>query len=226
MSPETEIVQRIRFTCGIKGPLVYVAVLDMMHIWGRLLRRAEIPIAYSQGFHPQPKLQIAAPLPVGYSSEYELVDVFLTQKQKLGDVYEATKTQTPQGLEIINTQNVPVNAPAAQATMREAVYRVRVWTDEKATVLKRRIQNLLAREEIIRQRAKKNETVEYDLRPLVHDIRYDHSREEYHQLQVRVRCSPRGAGRPEEIVDELNLDPTHYTIHRTRLIQEQEKESN
>ncbi len=222
MSSEAEIVQRIRVTYGVNGPLKYVAVLDMMHIWGRLLRRAEVPIAYSQGFHPQPKLQIAAPLPVGYSSEYELIDVFLTQKQELPDIYRATKAQTPRGLEILDTENIPLSAPAAQATMREAIYRVRIWTDKKTAVLKQRIQSLLSKTEIIRQRSKKDEIVEYDLRPLVHNIEYNHTKEGYHQLRVRVRCSPRGAGRPEEIVDELDLDPPHYTIHRIHLIQEQE----
>ncbi len=221
MSPDERIVQRLRFTYGVAGPLRYVAVLDMMRIWGRLLRRAEIPIAYSQGFHPKPKLQIAAPLPVGYSSECEMIDVFLNREVKASKVHTTTRRQSPVGLDIMDIDKVPVKAPAAQGTMREAIYRVRIWTDKKAAMLNKGVQNLLSREEIIRQRFKKGEMVDYDLRPLVHDIAYDHAREEYHQLQVRVRCSPRGAGRPEEIVDELHLDPTHYTIHRTHLIQKQ-----
>lgn len=226
MNSRTEPLQRVRFTYGVDGPLKYVAVLDMMRIWGRLLRRAEIPIAYSQGFHPQPRLQIAAPLPVGYSSECELIDAFLNEEQELVQVYEATREQTPMGLDILDIENVPVRAPAAQGQMREAVYRVRIWTDETASVLKERIQGLLSRSAIFRQRRKKDEKVDYDLRPLVHDIEYSHAKEGYHQLQTRVRCSPRGAGRPEEIVDELDLHPTHYTIHRTNLVQEHEKESH
>lgn len=225
MNSEMEIVQRVRFTYGVDGPLKYVAVLDMMRIWGRLLRRAEIPIAYSQGFHPQPRLQIAAPLPVGYSSECELIDAFLNEEQELSQVYEAAREQTPMGLCVSDIKNVPVRAPAAQGQMREAVYRVRIWTDERALVLKEHIQSMLSRSEIVRQRRKKDEMVGYDLRPLIHDIQYDQAGEGYYQLQVRVRCSPRGAGRPEEIVDELDLHATHYTIHRTRLIQEHEKEN-
>ncbi|MEA3406731.1 MAG: TIGR03936 family radical SAM-associated protein [Chloroflexota bacterium] len=222
MNSERRIRQRIRFTYGVDGPLKYVAVLDMMRIWGRLLRRADIPIAYSQGFHPQPRLQIAAPLPVGYSSECELIDAFLTQEQELTQVRDATKVQAPRGLDILNVENVPVKASAAQATMREAIYRVRIWTVKAAPVLKRRIQNLLSQSEIIRQRFKKGNMIDYDLRPLIHDIEYVHTREEYHQLRMRVRCSPRGAGRPEEIVDELDIEPTYYTIHRTHLIQKKE----
>ena len=225
MNPKSDIVQRVRFTYGIDGPLRYVAVLDMMRIWGRLLRRANMPIAYSQGFHPQPRLQIAAPLPVGYSSEYELTDAFFNQEKALAEIHQATKPQSPDGLEIMDVEPVPVRAPAAQGTMREAVYRVRIWTGRSEDALKERIGNLLSRSEIIRQRFKKGEMVDYDLRPLVHDIKHVHQKEGYHQLYVRVRCSPRGAGRPEEIVDQLDLDPTHYTIHRTRLIQEQEKEN-
>ena len=55
--------------------LRYTAVLDIHKIWERYLRRAKLHLTYSQGFHPQPKLAQAAPLPLGFLSTDEFIDV-------------------------------------------------------------------------------------------------------------------------------------------------------
>ncbi|MFQ5886684.1 MAG: TIGR03936 family radical SAM-associated protein, partial [Anaerolineae bacterium] len=58
--------QRIRITFSKGEEIQYISHLDMMRLWKRTLRRANLPLAYSKGFNPQPKISIAAPLPVGF----------------------------------------------------------------------------------------------------------------------------------------------------------------
>ncbi|MGF1504453.1 MAG: TIGR03936 family radical SAM-associated protein [Anaerolineae bacterium] len=65
---------RIRF--GKQDDLRYTGNLDIARIWERTLRRAGAPGVYSNGYNPRPKLQIAAALPLGYSSVCEIVDVW------------------------------------------------------------------------------------------------------------------------------------------------------
>ena len=71
---------RIRVTFSKTGPLIYIGNLDLYTIWERAARRAGLALAYSQGFHPQPKIHFAAPLPLGFSSRCELLDMRLNEE--------------------------------------------------------------------------------------------------------------------------------------------------
>ena len=66
---------RIRITFSKQGALRYTGHLDLHNLWERAARRAAIPLAYSQGFHPQPKIQLAAALPLGFSSRAEVCSI-------------------------------------------------------------------------------------------------------------------------------------------------------
>ncbi|UCG84296.1 MAG: DUF2344 domain-containing protein, partial [Dehalococcoidia bacterium] len=70
-------MQRLRVTFSRSDSLKFISHLDMMRLWQRALRRADIPLAYSQGFSPHPRLSLAAPLAIGVTSSAELMDVFL-----------------------------------------------------------------------------------------------------------------------------------------------------
>ncbi len=71
--------QRLRITFSQQGVLRYVGHLDVVRTWERALRRASIPLAYSEGFNPQPRLFFAAALPLGATGQREIVDVVLAE---------------------------------------------------------------------------------------------------------------------------------------------------
>jgi radical SAM-linked protein len=64
---------RLRFSRGAR--LKYISHLDLIRLWHRAFRRAGLELAYSEGFNPHPRIQIAAPLPLGVTGESELMDV-------------------------------------------------------------------------------------------------------------------------------------------------------
>ena len=70
-------MQRLRVTFSRGEELKYLSHLDVMRLWERALRRADLPLAYSQGFSPHAKISIAAPLPLGVTGERELMDIVL-----------------------------------------------------------------------------------------------------------------------------------------------------
>ena len=70
---------RLRITFEKQGALRYIGHLDLHKLWERSTRRANITLAYSQGFHPMPKIQLASALPLGFSSEGEVVDLFTVE---------------------------------------------------------------------------------------------------------------------------------------------------
>ena len=214
----TEVAQRLRATFGVGGALVYTSVLDMGRLWERLLRRAKVPLAYTRGFSPHPRLQFAAPLPVGYSSECEVVDVFLAEPMIPLDLTQATRAQAPQGLSISRVEEALLRASSLQATMRGAHYRVRIWSPERQSHIEAAVRDILDRTQIIRQRVKKGRMRDYDLRPLIDDVSVSASDGDTHTLYMVLRCGPHGSGRPEEIVREMDVNVSHYTIHRCRLL--------
>ena len=71
-------IQRLRVKFGRGRKLKYISHLDLMRLWERGLRRAGVPVAYSEGFNPRPRLSFASPLAVGTTSESELLDILLT----------------------------------------------------------------------------------------------------------------------------------------------------
>ena len=215
--------ERLRVTFGVTAPLCYVSVLDMGRVWSRLLRRAHIPLAYTRGFSPHPKLYFASALPVGYTSDCELVDIILNQPMVPSGFTKAAAVQCPSGLAIIQTRQVALSDPKPQSQMREATYRVGLRTSEGLAV-QEAVDQLLSRESVTRSRTVKGRHREYNLRPLVHGIRYLATTDSHHVLEMSLRCGSHGSGRPEEVIASLGLELTSYTIHRTGLIWQTEEE--
>jgi radical SAM-linked protein len=72
-------MQRVRITFTKEGATRYISHLDLARAVERALNRAGLPVAYSQGFNRRPRLSLAAALPLGYTSEAEMADVWLTE---------------------------------------------------------------------------------------------------------------------------------------------------
>jgi len=212
-------VQRTRVTFGIEGSLIYASVLDLGRLWERLLRRAGAPLAYTQGYSPHPRFQFASPLPVGYSSECEVMDIWLDRRVDLMGLARGMRSQSPIGLTIREVAEVPLSGPYPQSTLRAAEYRVHVESPMAAPEIGAAVEGLLARTSIERRRVRKRGQLQsYDLRPLIRNVRYEGVEDNAHRLWMDVQCGPQGSGRPEEIVGAMEVDASHVTIHRIRLV--------
>ncbi len=212
-------MQRARVTFGLSGPLVYASVLDLGRLWERLLRRAGVPLAYTQGYSPHPRFQFASPLPVGYSSECEVMDIWLDRRMDLGELVREMRSQSPVSLTIREVAEVPLAAPYPQTTLRAAEYRVYVQSPASVTEVGAAIERLLAQPAIERRRVrKKGQLQSYDLRPLIRGVRHEGVEGNTHRLWIDVQCGPQGSGRPEEIVEAMGVGASHVAIHRIRLV--------
>ncbi len=122
-------VQRMRIHYGRSGDLQYVAHLDLIRLWERAFRRAGVPAAYSEGHTPRPRLSIASALPIGVTSEAELLDVYL--KRRLAPFYflKRLEPQLPAAIQVFDARDVPLDWPSLQSQVRKASYDVVVETD-------------------------------------------------------------------------------------------------
>lgn len=198
-------LQRLRVTFSRTGDLRFLSHLDMARLWHRALRRAQVPVAYTQGFNPQPRLAFAAALPVGHVGHRELLDIWLEERWRPEEFLEALTPQLLAGVSLVDCTPVPLGAPSLQSLVRAARYRVTVPWGGAAEAVQERVEEFLAREHVPwrRVRRRKEETV--DLRPLVLDMRVEDVSEGTCRLWMRLRAGPQGSVRPEDVLAALAM---------------------
>ena len=201
---------RLRITFAKVGPLRYTGHLDLHRLWERAARRAQLPLAYSQGFHPQPKLAIAAALPLGFSSRCEVLDMRLEQDIALDGLREKLQETLPTGIQVANVERVDDKLPALQTLVASAEYQVALTEPMDNIELKRRIDSVMASESIIRERRGKT----YDLRPLIEQLDVESDG----LICMRLAAREGATGRPEEVLDILGISFEETRIERTQLI--------
>jgi radical SAM-linked protein len=210
---------RIRITFAKQGPLRYTGHLDLHKLWERAARRAELPLAYSQGFHPQPKMNIATALPLGFSSRCEVMDMKLEHEIQLEGLREKLQQTLPTGIQVLNVEGADERAPALQTQVASAEYQVTLTGSIDESELKRKIDSVMESESLIRERRGKM----YDLRPLIEQLSLTPSplpEGEGQRVRVFMRLAARegATGRPEEVLDTLGIAFEETRIERTRLI--------
>jgi len=119
-------VQRIRVWFRKGERLRYISHLDVLRFWERAIRRAGLPLAYSQGFTPHPKLAFASPLPLGFVGESEIMDVTLDERMDLESFRARLAAETSEDLGMVAAAEVPLGTPAPQACLAWADYSVDV----------------------------------------------------------------------------------------------------
>jgi radical SAM-linked protein len=129
-------MQRLRLRFSRGEELKYISHLDLMRLWERALRRAGIPIAYSEGFSPHPRISLAAPLPVGVTSEAELMDIVVKKVVSPYFFIQNTKQQLPQGIEVFEVLQVPLTLPSLQSQAHFIEYHVSDKSDKTLDEIK------------------------------------------------------------------------------------------
>ena len=192
----------------------FVGHLDLAKTWERILRRADLPVAYSQGFHPLPKITFASALPVGCTSDCELMDVVLSEPMDSSDVIARLAPTLPAGIAVTSVAEVPLNAPALQAELRWAEYVVTVEMDEAPEQIEQKVQAFLAAPALPRERRGKS----YDLRPLVLSLSAEVVRDSSVQIVMRLLADANvGTGRPDEVLAALGWGDAPVQVHRRML---------
>ena len=205
---------RIQITFSKQGALRYTGHLDLHKLWERAARRAELPLAYSQGFHPQPKMNIAAALPLGFSSRCEVLDMKLERDIPLDGLSDTLQATLPSGIRVLSITQVDDRAPALQTQVVSAEYEVHFTEPVDGSEMKRKVDSVMESESIIRTRRGK----EYDLRPLIESLTSVSSPEGRGEKIIMKLSAKEGAtGRPEEVLDVLGIAFEGTRIERIRL---------
>ena len=191
-----------------------------MRLWERALHRAQIPLAYSAGFSPHPRLSLAAPLPVGVTSEAELMDVFVARWVSPHWFTPSVSRQLPPGMEILEVYPIALSMPSLQSQVRYAEYRVEVVTEKEPRDIASAVSVLLSVEHLPWHHQRDTGRRSYDLRALIDDLWLTGWCQPYCTIGMRLRCDSNGSGRPEQVVSALGFTSYPQSIHRTKLVLE------
>ena len=206
---------RIRITFSKQGALRYTGHLDLHNLWERAARRAALPLAYSQGFHPQPRINLASALPLGFSSRAEVMDIWLKEERDPAQLRADVQACLPADIQILDIQTVDDRAPKLQVSVLSAEYEAILSPEVDAPNLDAKVAALLGAESLPRERRGK----QYDLRPLIESVEAAPAEGSgKRRLAMRLAARDGATGRPEEVIDALGIPVEFARVERTKLI--------
>jgi radical SAM family uncharacterized protein/radical SAM-linked protein len=122
--------QRLRVWFGKLGEMALVSHLDLVRLFDRAVRRAALPISFTNGYHPGPRISIANALPLGVTSSGEIIDLELTERLEAEVFQQKLSAQLPAEIPIYKIQEIPIHSPATTSLIERAEYLIEVATVE------------------------------------------------------------------------------------------------
>jgi radical SAM-linked protein len=207
---------RIRIKFSKKEAMRFTGHLDLFRTLERTIRRAKLPLSYSQGFNPHPKISLASALPLGLTSEAEVADIWFNKELPLKEVNQALVSALPPGIQIHEMDLVDLKEPKLQNTLQSAVFTAILL--EPFDNLEISVQEFLDAEEVIIEKIKKGKKRIINIREFVHSIEIVDNNEGKQILKLHLSAREGKTGRPDVVLSQLGIDPLSTRIHRTELI--------
>lgn len=210
-------MQRLRIRFSRREEIKFISHLDIMRLWQRALHRAGIPLSYSEGFSPHPRISLAAPLQVGVTSQTELMDIFCNRWVSPHFFTDAVKQQLPPGIEILQVYAVAPTMPSLQSQVSLSEYEVQIETEKDKPDIESALASLLSAKQLPWHHERDTGTRNYDLRALIDELWLIKWQKGSCTIGMRLRCDNSGSGRPEQVIAALGFGYPR-SIHRTKLI--------
>ena len=216
---------KIRIKFSKTGAVKFIGHLDTMRYFQKLMRRADIPIAYSSGLSPHQVMSFALPLGIGLESDAEYMDIEITEPILSKDALEAMNAASAEGMRVLSFRELPESAGNAMASVASADYLISFREGfEPPFLLKTAFVELMEQEEIIISKKTKRSEQEIDLKPFI----YLHEAAEK-SVMLRLSCGSVTNIKPELVMDALyrkqgaKLDEFGLLIKRLELYTKQDQ---
>jgi radical SAM family uncharacterized protein/radical SAM-linked protein len=203
---------KIRVKFAKREPIKFIAHLDLMKTVIAAFHRAELPIAYSQGFNPQPRLSFASALSLGSTSIAEYFECEISKYIPPNEFIQQFAEQVPDGMELLDIWLVPFNAPTLSSIITATTYLI--WNlpkDISFDTLTKKAEQLLFQKEIFIQRQFPDKTSSINIRPNLSKIEITLNKKNEPEVYLLLNISKQGSARPNEVM-ALLLDAPDETI--------------
>lgn len=206
----------IRF--GKQPRLRFISHLDLQRFFQRALNRTGLPIAFSQGFNPHPLLSFGSALALGWTSEYEIIDVKLAVPMGRKRTEEAMRAALPIDLPVLEVKLVDDKHPAPMSMVRASDYEITLLGDNAQAVIDA-ADLFLEKTSVMAMRKTKSGEKEVDIRSWAFSIEKTES-----GLKVRLKATEKETLKPDLLVRTLaelaGVEPPEARIHRSCLLGE------
>ncbi len=188
---------RLRIRWGKSERYRYMSHLENMTAIERAIRRAGLPVAYSQGFNPTMKLSFGPPLPLGFTSEAEFVDITL-EENLLPYMVDKLKSVMPEGMDILDAGAVIGKTRSLSSLLNRVVYPLPVSELGDPGELADRVERILAAKGLEIERQTKSGVKVIDVRDAIHNLTFEDG-----ALIMVLGLGEGGYVRPTEVVSLL-----------------------
>lgn len=203
---------RIRISYQKGSQIRYTSTLDLQSVWEQSMRRASIKVEYSKGFHPQPRIQLGVPLPLGCVSLDEKVDIWFEGRLSIEEILINLQGKLPEGLVITSIEEIMTTEKPLSSQIQYSDYKVYVLNkDISFEYILKIIKELLNEKEIIR--TKKNGK-KYDLRSLILSIHFEQENNVHPGIYMRLLSQSNKTGRADEVMFALGFSITDFLVER------------
>jgi len=181
---EEEKVKKVRLYFRKVGEARFLSHLEMVHVFARAIRRAGIPLKYSQGFHPQPKISFGPALPVGLESQEELVDIEIKGGFSLPNIINQLNQQLPLGIEVFSGEEITLQTPSISDSLSEVAYAFRFTGSPSLSryspkEVKKKLDDFLSKTNWMITRQHKGQLETLNIRAVVKEIIFNHETVEF-----------------------------------------------
>lgn len=193
------------------GDLAWIGHQDLMRLLDRLFRRAELPVAFSEGFNPRPKVNLVQALGLGISAHREVMELELATYVPGTELLDRLNANVPPGLRFFEAEDAPGRRAARACSVTYLLHTELPEGTREAISL--RMEDFLSSHTWPIERRRDQKVVKLDLRTLIHSI--DWSEDGYVRMCLRV--TPEATPRPEEVLAVLGLEHLDATGSLIRL---------
>lgn len=164
--PALEQISKLRLTITKTDRTASLSHLEYMTLIHRAVRRSGLPVKYSAGFHPAPRISFGDALPLGVASEAELIDLALTAPCEAQETLARLNQELPEGVRVLSAEIWPRKGNSPADSIVTATYKVPL-AGHADDSLAARLEEFLKKDAVLVKRTKKNRQTEIDLRPWV-----------------------------------------------------------
>lgn len=217
-------VMKIRMGFSKQGRIKFVGHLDLLRLFQRVIKSAEIPIAYSQGFNPHSLMYFAQALSVGITSTGEYIDIHLEKDASPQWIKERMNERLPEGLKIHSVTILAEDSKTCMALIDASSYEIRINKNPDDKDFMMLAKEFYKQEEILVARISKKKKKMINIKEFIYDLSLE-EKETHYIAKVTLAAGSRKNLNAnlfiQSFLDAYQLDQA-YEIHRTELFSLQE----
>ena len=156
---------RVRARFSKAGTLRFISAIDLGRVWERALRKADLPIAYSEGFSPHPKISFGDALPLGFASTAEFCELTFGGPMPLDVIAERLNAAFPDGIDVLDVVEAQEGEKRLGKLLRASLWELSWPEDVSPDALAAAVDRLPPDGPLLVQRERKGELVTVDVRP-------------------------------------------------------------